>query len=97
MAYNFIKNNKDVLFIDYNSLIKNPKDNINKIYSFLEIPKFKHDFNITKQLSINNIMYDDSILKAPLHTIKMGKLKKTTYDHIKIPNHIVEKYKNFIS
>ena len=96
MAYNFIKNNEDVLFIDYNNLIKNPENNINKIYSFLKIPKFKHCFNITKQFSINNIKYDDTILKAPMHTLKTGELKKTIYNQIKIPNYIIEKYKNFI-
>ena len=96
MAYNFIKNNEDVLFIDYNNLIKNPENNINKIYSFLKIPKFKHCFNITEQFSINNIKYDDTILKAPMHTLKTGELKKTIYNQIKIPNYIIEKYKNFI-
>ena len=95
MAYNFIKNNKNVLFIDYNNLIKNPENNINKIYNFLKIPKFKHSFNITEQFSINNITYDDSILKASMHTLKTGKLKKTIYNQIKIPKYIIEKYKNY--
>jgi len=96
MSYNFIKNNKDVIFIDYNKLIENPKKNIDKIYTFLDIPKFKHTFNIKKQFKINNISYDDSVVKSPMHTLKTGYLKKCTYDHIKIPNYIIKKYQGVL-
>jgi len=96
MSYKFLKNNKDVLFVNYNDLIEDPKKTIDKIYTFLKIPKFKHTFNIEKQFSINEIVYDDSVVRSPMHTLKTGFLKKSKYNHIKIPKHILEKYKNLL-
>jgi hypothetical protein len=93
MSYKFIKNKKNVLVVDYNNLVKKPNDTIKKIYNFLKIPKFTHDYKIKNQFSINNISYDDSFIKAPLHIIRKGKINKINYN-IKIPNYIVSKYKN---
>ncbi|NDB60020.1 sulfotransferase [bacterium] len=36
---------KQLHFIEYNDLIKNPEETMKKIYDFLELPYFKHDFN----------------------------------------------------
>ena len=96
MSYNFIKNNKDVIFIDYNKLVESPEENINKIYTFLNIPKFKHNFTVKKQFTINNNVYDDSVVKSPMHTLRTGCLKKSTYNHIKIPNYIIKKYQGML-
>ena len=95
MSYKFIKNKKNVLVVDYNNLVKKPNDTIKKIYNFLKIPKFTHDYKIKNQFSINNISYDDSFIKAPLHIIRKGNINKMNYS-IKIPNYIVNKYKNLI-
>jgi sulfotransferase len=37
--------NNTFLFIEYDDLINNTKETINKIYSFIEEPIFEHDFN----------------------------------------------------
>ena len=95
-AYKNLKNKENVLFIKYEDFIKNPNEIINKIYSFLDIPKYKHSFNIKNQFSINNLSYDDSGLGAPMHKLHLGKIKKSNYSEIKIPNYIIEKYKNIM-
>jgi sulfotransferase len=37
--------NNTFLFVQYNNLINNTKETINKIYAFIEEPIFEHDFN----------------------------------------------------
>jgi hypothetical protein len=49
---NYLKN---ILFIRYEDVLKNPKNSIKLIYDFLEISKFNHDFE--------NINQDDSDIK----------------------------------
>lgn len=95
MSYNFIKDKNNVLFIHYEDLIKQTKEVIKSIYSFLDIPYYKHKFNISTQFSINNIKYNDDIIGAPMHTIRTGKLVKRKYN-INIPKYILEKYKNIL-
>ena len=97
LAYDFIKNKDCVKFIHYEDLIKNPEDALNEIYKFLNIPKFKHDFDIKGQLSINDLSYDDGVFGAPLHTIRKGKIKRSTHPNIDIPPYIVEKYKGIFN
>ena len=96
MAYNFIKDKKNVHFVKYEDLVKSPAKILKDIYNFLNIPKFKHNFNIKDQFSINNISYNDDIMGAPMHTLHTGKLKNFNYPNIKLPKYIVEKYKNII-
>ena len=96
MAYNFIKDKKNVHFVKYEDLVKSPAKILKDIYDFLNIPKFKHNFNIKDQFSINNISYNDDVMGAPMHTLHTGKLKNFNYPNIKLPKYIVEKYKNII-
>ena len=96
MAYNFIKNKKNVHFVKYEDLVENPEKTLNNIYTFLEIPKFKHNFNIKDQFFINGIKYDDSVMGAPMHTLHTGKLKNFGYPNIKLPKYILEKYKGVL-
>lgn len=60
-------NNGQFLFVEYDSLVDDTKNTINKIYDFYEIEKFDHDFN-----SIYN-MYperDDILQSIGLHDIR---------------------------
>ena len=49
-------------FLKYNDLVSNPEIEINKIYDFLEIPKFNHNFNTLNQFQVNGMSYDDRIV-----------------------------------
>lgn len=92
MSYNFIKNKKNVKFIHYKKLVTKPQSTIDEIYNFLDIPKFKHTFNIKNQFSINNISYNDDIIGAPIHTLHEGKVKNFSHPGINIPSYIIKKY-----
>lgn len=70
-------NKKHGLIINYHHLVKDPKKEIDKIYKFLEIPKFKHTYKNLNQLEINTIKYDDSVIGENLHTIKTKKISLT--------------------
>lgn len=64
--------NNNFLFIQYNYLISNTEECINKIYNFLNIKQFNHNFT-----SIENIYKEnDSIYKINnLHSVR-GEIKK---------------------
>ena len=92
-TYKNLKNKKNVLFIKYEDFADDPYTEINKIYEFLNIPKYKHSFNIKNQFSVNGMKYDDSIHAAKMHKIYLGKVKNFNYPEIKLPKYILEKYK----
>lgn len=94
---NTIQNNEDYIIINYLDLINKPKNEINKIYQFLNIDIFKHKFKNLKQFSANNVEYDDTILnsKAILHKIRTDKIELYKYkieDYL--PYSIINQYSN---
>jgi sulfotransferase len=62
--------NKEVLYIRAEDLTSYPQRELDKIYSYLELPSFKHDFNNVEQ----SIKEDDSVygLTSDLHTIRQS-------------------------
>jgi hypothetical protein len=95
-AYNNLlkpENKKIVHFIEYDDLVKNPKKTIKKIYDFLQIKKFEHNFKNLKQLNINNLKYNDTLIGNNLHVIKTNNIKKTKRN-IKdiLPISVINKY-----
>jgi len=87
--------NKDKChFLTYNDLVSNTENEIIKIYTFLNIPYFKHNYNKLSQFKVNGISYDDSVVGKNMHTIKT-KIKKQLNPYIKkIPENIIKKYKH---
>jgi sulfotransferase len=83
--------------IDYNDFVKDPEKIIDGVYNFLDIPKFKHDFNNIGQFKVNNMGYDDESYHGKgLHTLKEGAIKnyKEDYNAYKmLPESIINKYK----
>ena len=88
---------KDIYHIvKFNDLISNAENTIDGVYTFLGIPKFKHDFNNIGQFKVNNISYDDTEVGNGLHTLKTGSIAnyKEDYDAYSIiPSSIINKYK----
>ena len=79
-------------FIKYNDLVQNPKEEINKVYNFLNIPYYLHQFTNLQQININGIPYDDTIVGNNMHKIKK-EIKKEYNPYIeKIPQRIKDKY-----
>ena len=93
--HNLLKpeNRHHVIFIDYNEIVFKPQETIDRIYNFLKIPKFKHNFKKFKQVKINGLGYDDSVFGKGMHTIHTKGLVKRKRDIAKfLPKEIIEKY-----
>ena len=80
-------------FVKFNDLMKNPKKELQKIYTFLEEPYYSHYFENLKDININGIEYDDTIVGKNMHKLHTGKIEKIYNPYIeKIPQSIKEKY-----
>jgi len=88
---NLIKNHQGkYILIDYDYLVENPSEQIDKIYEFLEIPYYEHNFNYIKQ----SIKYDDNIVGKNLHKIRVNGIKRRNYD-VSISKDLINKCKDF--
>ena len=89
---NIIDQQENFIIIYYEHFIKYPQLYVQKICEFLEIP------NVTIQLNefqFDNIQYNDSVLGAPLHKLRLDKIEKNKYDiETILPKGIIQKYKN---
>ena len=80
-------------FMKYDDLVKNPEEEINKVYTFFNIPYFKHSFFNLNQVMVNGMGYNDSIVGKNMHIIKTNEIKKEYNPYIeKIPKRIKDKY-----
>jgi len=88
---NFCKdeNRKYVYFIEYNDLVNDTKNQIDKIYDFLEIPKYQHNYKNIQQFSANGILYHDYVKE--LHLVKPT-IQKSKTSIQNIPEKIKQKY-----
>jgi len=77
-------------YVRYDDIVTNPEKELKKIYNFLEEPYYPHYFENLKQININDIGYDDTVLGKNMHTIRL-KVKKETNNCI-VPKSIREKY-----
>lgn len=89
------KNDNHIL-IDYNNFVTDPKKELDKIYKFLNIPKFEHKLNNFSQFSINGVKYDDHVVGENLHKIRTKNISKRKYNSL-IPDSIIEKCKSLNS
>ena len=82
-------------FISYNNLVNNTQSEINKIYNFLEIPYYdNHYYKNLKQINLNGINYDDSVVGDNMHKIR-STIKKQYNPYIEqIPKRIKERYEH---
>lgn len=76
-----------LLFIEYDTLVKNPKSAMQQIYKFINEPWFEHNFNNVED---NYDEFDDSAKIKGLHTVK----KTIEYKPRRsiLPGEIWEKY-----
>ena len=64
--------NKQICYVEYDTLVKNPKGTMQQIYQFLGEPWFEHDFNNVED---SYDEFDDSAQIKGLHTVR----KKVQY------------------
>ena len=77
--------------VDYDDLAKNPQQQLNRIYEFLERPKFTHNFDSVKTKEDE----DDSVYQLENMHIVRDKVEKIHRDNTKfLSKYILNKYKN---
>ena len=47
-------NNRNIFLVEYNDIVYKPKETMTKIYQFLEIQDYEHNFNDIKKIEIDN-------------------------------------------
>ena len=66
-SYNY----KDIChYVKYDDLVSQPEQEIRKVYEFMNLPYFKHSFQDLKQVEVNGMKYDDTILGKNMHNIR---------------------------
>jgi len=83
-------------FLKYDELVNDTKNQINKIYDFLEIPRFNHNFKTLNQFKVNGISYDDSIVGNKMHTIREEIRKEENPYYEMIPKSIIREYGHIV-
>ena len=88
--------NEDSLIIHYETFVTNPKQTINKIYKFLDMPLFNHSLIDLNQFCVNDVMYDDTVINSPLHHIRTDKIIKHNHSlAFYLPQSIIDTYNNW--
>jgi len=79
-------------FIKYDDMVANPEKTFIDLYQFLGIKPFKHSFQDLKQVEVNGIKYDDTIIGKNMHKIRTVIRKEYNPYIKKIPERIRQKY-----
>lgn len=80
-----------LLFVDYDDLLKSPQNTMSKIYQFLDLPEFRHNFDNICQDEVE----DDSVYGMKnMHTVKprLTTNNRNYFDYL--DKNTIEKYKN---
>ena len=79
-------------YIKYDDMVSNPEKIFIDLYQFLGIKPFKHSFQDLKQVEVNGMKYDDTVLGKNMHNIR-STVEKVPNPYIdKIPERIRQKY-----
>jgi sulfotransferase len=79
-------------FIKYDDMVTNPEQVFFDLYQFLGIKPFKHNFQNLKQIEINGIGYDDTVVGNNMHTIKTELKKQPNPYYNRIPERFIKQY-----
>lgn len=98
LAYNRVKDaisrgyKEQLLFLEFDHLTSYPKQTLQMVYNYLELPYFEHDYNNVQQYTQED---DDGVHRIPnLHKIRPN-VKPVVHDSDKIlGKFLVDKYSN---
>ena len=84
-------NDKYLLLVEYDDLVQNPQQELNRIYDFLQLPRFTHTFENVKPKFDEN----DEVYKLEnMHTVR-SKVEKIHRDNSKfLSDYVINKYKH---
>jgi len=83
-------------FLKYDELVNDTENQINKIYDFLEIPRFNHNLKSLQQFKVNGIGYDDKVVGNRMHTIREEIRKEANPYRAMIPESIIKAYGHIV-
>jgi len=83
-------------FLKYDELVNDTENQINKIYDFLKIPRFNHNFKTLNQFKVNGIGYDDTVVGNKMHTIREEIKKEINPYRSMIPESIIKAYGHIV-
>lgn len=88
-----IETRKFIHVVKYDELINTPQDTMDKIYDFLELDRFNHNFNNIE----NSYEYNEEAAYLPkdLHKVRQILKKSSIKIEDYLSPHIIEKYKDF--
>jgi sulfotransferase len=91
LSFNTIKKYpNNFCLIEYNALVSQPEQSLKKIYDFLGIAEFKHDFlNVTKK---DNEVDLDFKLKKPLHEVRKSVSRTSVPLKDVLSDYVINKY-----
>jgi hypothetical protein len=94
MSIQYLLNHPDMaVFIKYDDLVINPEKELRKVYTFLNLPYYQHQFTNLNQIIVNGVQYNDSIVGKNMHTIRTEKVMKVENEYRnKIPERFVKEY-----
>ena len=79
-------------FVKYDDMVAHPEKTFIDLYQFLGIKPFNHSFQDLKQVEVNGMKYDDTIVGKNMHNIR-SVVRKVLNPYInKIPERIRQKY-----
>ena len=88
-----LKHPEMAVFIKYDDLVVNPEKELRKVYTFLNLPYYQHQFTNLNQITVNGIHYNDSIVGENMHTIRTEKIMKVENEYKKlIPERFIKQY-----
>jgi sulfotransferase len=91
---NLIKKPESYHIVWYDDLITKPQESLSKIYKFLEIDDFEHDFNNIKSLDKHE---DEMILGIKnMHTIESSIKVNKTNPELVLSNYVLKKYSTIL-
>jgi sulfotransferase len=79
-------------FVKYDDLISRPEQEMRKIYQFIGLPYYNHQFENLQQINVNGIGYDDKVVGKNMHTIRNVVRKEINPYLDQIPERIRQKY-----
>ena len=83
------------VFIKYDDLVIDPEKELRKVYTFLNLPYYQHQFTNLNQIIVNGVQYNDSIHGENMHTIRTEKIMKVENEYKDmIPERFVKAYEH---
>ena len=81
-------------FVKYDDMVAHPEKTFIDLYQFLGIKPFNHSFQDLKQVEVNGMKYDDTIVGKNMHNIRSAVRKEYNPYIEKIPQSIRDKYEH---